>query len=324
MRRDLRRMSLAVACAVVVSAWAAYSKGAPGPHPRTVELDEIVKIAVPRGAREVRVWIPKPPDGGPQSARLIEVSSPLPYRVTSEPEFGNETVFLRARRPTEPTLEVRLRYRVARRPEEAFQDGRGPSSASLTPRGLLAVNGEIREIARKQTQGMSDPVEKGRALYRYVLERMTYDKSGQGWGRGDSVYACRVGKGNCTDFHSLFMALAMASGLPARFRMGLSLPEAPEGGVSGYHCWAEFYARGAGWIPVDISQAWKNPKRREYYFGHLDGNRVLVSTGRGIRLSPPQKGPPLNFLSRPYAEADGKPIHDVEFTRRYKDVKEAI
>ena len=112
---------------------------------------------------------------------------------------------------------------------------------------------------------MTDPVEKGRALYQYVLKRMAYDKSGQGWGRGDSIYACRVGKGNCTDFHSLFMALAMTSGIPARFRMGLSLPEAPEGTLSDYHCWAEFYAKGS-WIPVDISEAWKNPRRAEYYW----------------------------------------------------------
>lgn len=128
-----------------------------------------------------------------------------------------------------------------------------------------------------------------------------------------------MGKGNCTDFHSLFMALAIASGMPARFRMGFSLPQSSEGTVAGYHCWAEFYAEGSGWIPVDISEAWKNPRREDFYFGRLDGSRVQVSTGREIRLSPPQSGRRLNFLSRPYAEADGAPVYDIEFVRRYKD-----
>ncbi|OGR49534.1 MAG: hypothetical protein A2X40_08520 [Elusimicrobia bacterium GWC2_65_9] len=301
-----------------VAGLAAYSGGAPPPRSRSIELNEAVKVAIPKGAREVRLWIPKPPSGGPQSTELLGVDSPLPYAVTSEPEFGNQTVFLRVRRPIGRTLEVRLRYRIARKLEEAFPDDKEPSAAYRIPRGLLALDDAIREIARKQTQGMTDPVEKGRALYQYVLKRMAYDKSGQGWGRGDSIYACRVGKGNCTDFHSLFMALAMASGIPARFRMGLSLPEAPEGALSDYHCWAEFYAKGS-WIPVDISEAWKNPRRAEYYFGHLDVNRVLLSTGRDIRLSPPQKGPPLNFFHRPYAEADGKPLYDIEFVRSYRD-----
>lgn len=319
MKSTMRWTLAASACAAGIAALVVYSNGALESRPRAIELDESVKIAVPQGAREVRLWIPKPPDGGPQSAELIGVESPLPYRVTAEPEFGNETVFLKSRRPSGRALQVRLRYRIARKPEDTFKDGSEPSTAELTPRGLLAVNDEIREIARSQTQGISDPVEKGRALYQYVLKRMSYDQSGQGWGRGDSVYACRVGKGNCTDFHSLFMALAIANGIPARFRMGLVLPEAPEGTVIGYHCWAEFYAKGS-WIPVDISEAWKNPRRADYYFGRLDANRILVSTGREIRLAPPQKGRRLNFFHRPYAEADGKPLYDIEFVRTYRNV----
>lgn len=319
MRSRLRWMLTAAACGAGVAALAAYSRGAAQPRPRTIELAETLKVAVPHGTRELRLWIPKPPDGGPQAAELLEVDSPLPYEVTSEPEFGNQTVFFRARRPIGRTLEVRLKYRIVRKFEAAFPADKEPSSAYRTPGGLLVVNDEIRGIAAKQTQGIVDPVEKGRALYRYVLKRMAYDKSGQGWGRGDSVYACRVGKGNCTDFHSLFMALALAGGIPVRFRMGLSLPGAPEGTVSGYHCWAEFYAKGS-WIPVDVSEAWKNPRRAEYYFGHLDADRVLLSTGREIRLSPPQKGPRLNFFYRPVAEADGKPLYDIEFIRNYKNI----
>ena len=34
----------------------------------------------------------------------------------------------------------------------------------------------------------------------------------------------------------------------------------------------EFFA-GGSWVPVDISEAWKNPKLADYYFGHNPANR---------------------------------------------------
>src|SRR5207302_897004 len=158
-------------------------------------------------------------------------------------------------------------------------------------------------------------------IYEYVLKHMQYDKSGTGWGRGDSIYACDIGKGNCTDFHSLFIVLARASHIPARFRMGIPLPESKEGEPSGsYHCWAEFYIDGSGWIPVDISEAWKNPKKADYFFGHLDVDRILLSSGREIELSPKQDGAPLNYLSKPYIEIDGKPLIDFKLDRHFKNI----
>lgn len=298
----------------------AHRARAPDGPPRAIELVETLRLRAPEGAKAVKLWIPKPPSAGPQTAELLSVDAPVPYRITSEGEFKNETVYLTTRSQGTRALEVTLRYRIVRKPQ-GRDAGQAPAPGERAPRGLLVINDEIREIARQQTRGLATPLERGRALYDYVLKRMAYDKSGTGWGRGDSLYACRVGKGNCTDFHSLFMALALASGIPARFRMGFSVPQSPEGTVSGYHCWAEFYADGTGWVPVDISEAWKNPRRKDFYFGHLDGSRVLVSTGREILLSPPQHGRRLNFLSRPYAEADGKPLYDVEFVRRYKDAR---
>jgi transglutaminase-like putative cysteine protease len=79
------------------------------------------------------------------------------------------------------------------------------------------------------------------------------------------------------------------------------------GEVSGYHCWAELYVRGRGWVPVDASEAWKDPSRRDYYFGHHDADRLEFSRGRQLTLEPAQQGPPLNFFVDPYAEVDGKP-----------------
>ena len=72
---------------------------------------------------------------------------------------------------------------------------------------------------------------KARALYDWVWDHMQYDKSVPGLGLGDIPYCLKVGKGNCTDFHKLFIALARASGLPARWNMGF--PLAYEDGTPG-------------------------------------------------------------------------------------------
>ena len=63
-----------------------------------------------------------------------------------------------------------------------------------------------------------------KVLYDLVNSHMKYDKSGTGWGRGDAVWACENKHGNCTDFHSLFIALARANKIPAKFEIGFGLP----------------------------------------------------------------------------------------------------
>jgi hypothetical protein len=63
-----------------------------------------------------------------------------------------------------------------------------------------------------------------------------------------------------------------------------------------------------GWIPVDASEAWKHPDKRDYFFGAHHDNRLQLTVGRDIRLDPPQQGDALNYFIYPYAELDGKPF----------------
>jgi len=142
---------------------------------------------------------------------------------------------------------------------------------------------------------------------------MKYDKSGTGWGRGDALYACDARRGNCTDFHALLIAMARSAGIPARFSIGLPIPRPRGSGeIAGYHCWAEMYVDGRGWVPVDSSEASKDPARREYFFGHHDEDRLEFSRGRHLTLEPAQQGPPLNFFVYPYAEVDGRPHEAID------------
>ena len=73
-------------------------------------------------------------------------------------------------------------------------------------------------------------------------------------------------------------------------------------------------------MPVDASEAAKDPSRREYFFGAHDENRVEFSRGRDLVLNPPQAGEPLNYFVYPYAEADGKVLNSVERTVTYRDL----
>ncbi len=130
---------------------------------------------------------------------------------------------------------------------------------------------------------------------------------------------CLIKAGNCTDFHSLFISLARASGIPAKFVMGIPLPEKEADEIPGYHCWAEFYDEQLGWVPVDISEAWKDKTQYEYFFGTLSQNRLEFTQGRDIILEPSAKGEPLNYFIYPYVEADGKEFKDYSVKFQFRD-----
>lgn len=92
---------------------------------------------------------------------------------------------------------------------------------------------------------------------------------------GDAVYACDARSGNCSDFHAYFIALAREAGIPARFAVGAAIPsERNDGGIDGYHCWAEFLADGK-WVPVDVSEA---NKHSPLFFGtpSIPGNSTAT------------------------------------------------
>jgi transglutaminase-like putative cysteine protease len=97
-------------------------------------------------------------------------------------------------------------------------------------------------------------------------------------------------------------------GIPARFAIGASIPsDRDEGGIDGYHCWAEFYAEGKWW-PIDISEANKYTALATYYFGRHPANRIEFTRGRDLVFDPSPSQGPINFLAYPYLEVNGKEI----------------
>jgi len=284
---------------------------------RTFKITYVAHVTeVPTGTKSLRVWLPVPQDTAVQTITDVAFAG-APPRMGADRKYGNRVAYWDVANPG-ATLDVSYSFTCARREEITDLAAAGADAAEtdpaaaafLTDDALTVVDDRIRRMAAEITAGRTTSTEKARAIYDYVLGHMKYDKSGQGWGRGDTNYACDVGKGNCTDFHALFMSLARASGIPAGFEIGLYLPyeRGRQEKPGGYHCWAFFRVPGRTWVPIDASEGSKVEGRAEYFFGALTSNRVTFSTGRDLVLDPPQAGAPLNYFVNPYAEADGKPV----------------
>jgi len=283
---------------------------------RTFAIEYIAHVKdVPAGTRSLRVWLPVPQDTAVQKITDLRFDGPQP-RLCTEHKFGDQLAYYELANPG-AAVDLKYSFTCARREQvtDLAAVAHDATETDATPAFFLAddkltiVDARIRKMAAEITAGRTTTLDKSKAIYDYVVSHVKYDKSGTGWGRGDTNYACDVGKGNCTDFHALFMSLARASGIPAGFEIGLYLPyeRGKQETPGGYHCWTFFRVPGKTWVPIDASEASKMPDRAPYFFGAHTSNRVTLSVGRDLVLEPPQAGAPLNYLLNPYAEADGKP-----------------
>lgn len=278
----------------------------------------------PAGAKKARIWVPLPVSDEAQEITNLVVESPIPHTVGGDTVYGNRFACFEAVAPLPAEIPIMLSAHVERREVRSVKHvaGSPPVGRLLEGDRLAPLGGEAKSRADEATAGREGHESKARGIYDRVLADVDYDKSGTGWGQGNLAYVCDVGKGNCSDFHTLFIAMARSESIPAVFEIGFPLPpDENEGTIGGYHCWAWYRDDDGSWKPVDASEADKNPAKTEYFFGTLCENRVAFSRGRDLMLEPAQEAGPVNFLAYPYVEVDGKPgAADVEKSVTFRDL----
>ncbi len=263
------------------------------------------KAVLPELSGPARMWLPLPETDAFQAVEVLSVRAPGKQRVLWDRDHANRILFLELA-PEDSAGTVEVDFRVSRREKAIYSGSESDAKRYLKPERLVPAADNFRSIAERVVAGKTQDLVRARALYDHVIDRMRYMKYGDGWGRGDANYACNAATGNCTDFHSYFIALARSVEIPARFAIGAAIPsERDEGGIDGYHCWAEFHADGKWW-PVDISEGDKYSSLATYYFGHHPANRFELSRGRDIAVDPLPASGPINFLAYPVLEVGGK------------------
>jgi transglutaminase-like putative cysteine protease len=304
---------------VLAASLAALAVDASGPESRQFRIEHVYAVPAPAlSGKTATIFIPLPEDDPFQQITDLRIEGAR-FEVVHDARDGNAA----ARIDVPPQgLELKVGYTVTRQERSAnlaLATGR-PAPASyarfLEGSRLVAVDARVQKIAAEVTRGAVTPLQKAQAIYAYVLSTMKYEKTGTGWGQGSIAWACDAKYGNCTDFHALTIGLLRASGIPARFQIGYAVPPGPGGELLGYHCWADFYLDGAGWVPLDASEGWKHPERRAYFFGHHDADRVALSTGRDLVFPGMKASVPLNYFVYPYAEQEGHALQGMTRSTR--------
>jgi transglutaminase-like putative cysteine protease len=137
---------------------------------------------------------------------------------------------------------------------------------------------EIQQIANSLEGRTEEEIVKN--IYDFVIAHLEYVKHGRlDFG---AVKALREGKGDCSEYSDLFVALCRAKNIPARVVTGYTLrfdSESPK------HNWAEAYLQDYGWVPFEPS--WgdvKNIRIQNLAFSRMGPVYIYLSNIRNDDL----------------------------------------
>nr|WP_320015274.1 transglutaminase-like domain-containing protein [uncultured Desulfobacter sp.] len=295
------------------------------------QLTFTLKPAVEKDTKKVDLWVPYPMSDEFQTISNVSVTGNYETRAIYR-DPGSEAVYLHVTW-NQPSVqpECIMQFHISqkdRRNKNIKESGSVyPEIVSryMGPTRFIPTNDfEMQQIARKATEGKKGTLEKAQAIYDWVVENTFRDPAVKGCGLASptrTLQQCKGG-GKCADLSAVFVTLVRAAGIPARDVYGLRLGSPKDGDVtSGFHCWAEFYLPGTGWVMVDPADVRKmmlvhkleldNPDTdawRTFFWGGDDLFRVILERdSRGVRLNGADNVVP--YFMYPAAQVDGKMLN---------------
>lgn len=308
--------ALTLLLVLVGQAWAGISSG---------QLTFTITPAVSKETKDVKLWIPYPLSNAFQTISDMKVTGNYDdSAVYRDP--SSQAVYLYAswtNPKTQPQCVMRFHISQKDRRNSHIIDSGKDSPELVAPylastEAIPADDPEMKAIAEKAIKGKTGNLDKARAVYDWVVENTFRDPDVEGCGLGiatRTIKQCKGG-GKCADLSAVFVTLARAAGIPARDVYGLRLATPKDGDVtSGFHCWAEFYLPGTGWVMVDPADVRKmmlvhnldlkdaGDWRTFFWGGDALFRCVLQKNARIVNLNGSDQK--LDYFMYPAAQVDG-------------------
>jgi hypothetical protein len=139
-----------------------------------------------------------------------------------------------------------------------------PSEDYLSSEPMIESDHEdIRQLA--QTLLRDDTLETAEAIYDWLVTEIAY--SGFDPVDRGALYALIHGRGDCSEYGALAVALARAIGLPARLVSGYVMPDDGRLEVHAFHSWAEIRVDNR-WLIIDAQDRIFDPRPTHYLATH--------------------------------------------------------
>jgi hypothetical protein len=230
------------------------------------------------------LWLPLPPNEGNQRkiSLLSESCKPFLYR-------GDLTLYRFDNLLSGDTRELTRQFTATLYERQLTVDSSEiPSSYDRTQPlykkytaetdAYPLSNGNLKNRASSGAGGYKNPYNKAKALYNYLLARLSWQEEGV---EGSPLAVIDGRKGNTADYARALTALYRSQGLPAREVRGLLIDR--ENNKVSRHTWVEVYFERVGWFPVDPALADGAVKMDEYgrnfFWGGLSAGHLAFSRG---------------------------------------------
>jgi len=259
---------------------------------------------------EMTVVVPVPANHEGQVVASAPRFSPSAERVSTDSAYGNQFAVWRVKlAPGESrlftqhfTVSVSPIKKVI--PENEMRSGYSNRAEMfcVATEHLQVHDAQIVELAKEAAGGVEDVGSILKRLNEFVMQRLEYGNKINGL--YSALQAISHVKVDCGGFDSLFAALCIALGVPARIVSGF---------WAGYeknemHAWVEAQLPSGEWVPADPSMEILARQGRTHKYGSLGSigsDRIVFSVGCDIPLDLAKKVQRVDILQHPFVEATG-------------------
>jgi len=153
----------------------------------------------------------------------------------------------------------------------------------------VVFTNHLKTLTEKIIEGEVSNYKKALKIYKWITENVYYSYVPPYiFFDNISEFAATNLKGDCGFMAMLFITMCRIAGIPAKWQSGWYIT--PEKVTP--HDWAQVYLEGYGFVPVDASfgNVLKgNARYRDFYFGNMDGFRMVSSEDFQSTFDPEKK-----------------------------------
>ncbi len=150
----------------------------------------------------------------------------------------------------------------------------------------------LKRLTDSVTQEANGTKETVKSIYLYIVENYPWASALEySTIKNIPEYAIENKKGDCGQVALLLIAMLRYKDIPTRWQSGWMMHP----GEVNLHDWAEYYIKGAGWIPIDVSfgraDNENSPLPRRFFLSGIDSYRLYINNDYSGSFFPKKKYP---------------------------------